>query len=133
MQDDGMPGAAAHLSIMFADISGSTLMYAVRGDSVAFSLTSTCLTLMEEQVKSVGGRVVKRVGDGIMAVFETTEAAVSAAVGIQEALDKPGSELRREGLHVRVGVACGRSVLAGGDVYGDVVNVAARLQAHAGP
>lgn len=122
----------AQLAVLFADICGSSLMYAVRGDTVAFNLTSTCLTLMEEHVRRHGGRVVKRVGDGVMAVFENPEPAVHTAEAIQRAVETPGSLLCREGIQVRFGISCGTAVLDGDDVYGDVVNVAARLVSHAG-
>jgi adenylate cyclase len=133
MQDDAAPGAANPLTVLFADISGSSLLYAVRGDAAAFNLMSACLNVMEEQVRLVGGRVIKRVGDEVMAIFDTAEAAVSAAAGIQRAVDQPGSELHRESIHVRVGISTGTALLDAGDVYGDVVNVGARLVAHASP
>jgi len=133
MANDATSGPATQLSILFADISDSSLMYAERGDTQAFKLTTACLDLMEEQVHLAGGRVIKRVGDAVLAVFDTTQAAVGAATGIQERLDAPRSPLRAQGIHVRAGISRGRAVLAGDDVYGDVVNVAARLVARAGP
>jgi adenylate cyclase len=133
MEDDEVRSPAAPLTILFADISDSSLTYAMRGDTVGYTLANACLQLMEGQVAAARGRVIKRVGDGILALFESTEAALTAAVGIQRALDAPGCMLRAEGIHVRVGVTCGRAVLADGDVYGDIVNVAARLVSHAGP
>jgi adenylate cyclase len=132
MENPTPTSTSPDLTILFADISGSSLMYATRGDAVAFNLTSTCLNLMEEHVGQHGGRVVKRVGDGVMAVFESPEAALRAAEAIQRAVDTPDSLLRRERIQVRVGISCGPAVLDGDDVYGDVVNVAARLVSHAG-
>jgi adenylate cyclase len=122
----------AQVSVLFADISGSTLMYAVRGNAVAFNLTSRCLGMLEEQVTAAGGRTIKRVGDAILAVFDSAEAAVRAAAAMQHALEAPDSPIRSEGLHVRIGIATGGALLEGGDVHGDVVNVAARLVALAG-
>jgi class 3 adenylate cyclase len=132
-----MPGArsavpSAAITVLFADISGSALLCATRGDETAYELISTCLTLLEEQVQRVGGRVIKRVGDAILAVFDGAEPAVHAAAGMQFALEAPGCELRAEGVRVRVGIATGTAVLDAGDVYGDVVNVAARLISLAG-
>jgi class 3 adenylate cyclase len=127
-----MSSASAPVTILFADISGSTLMYAVRGNEVAFQITSACLTLLEEQVTAAGGRVVKRVGDAILAAFEAGEAAVRAAAGMQRALEDPACTVRAEGILVRVGIASGAAVHDAGDVYGDVVNVAARLVSLAG-
>lgn len=108
-------------------------MYAVRGNVAAFNLTSACLNLMDAQVVGAGGRVVKRVGDAILAVFEIPAAAVEAAAAIQEALEASECTLRREGIHVRAGISYGPAVVDAGDVFGDVVNVAARLISHAGP
>jgi adenylate cyclase len=129
---DARHASEVQLAILFADISGSSLMYAVRGDTAAFSLTSVCLNLMEEQVGAHGGRVVKRVGDGVMAVFDEPAHAVQTAEAIQRAVETPDSMLRREGIQVRFGISCGTAVHDGDDVYGDVVNVAARLVSHAG-
>ena len=127
-QDDTLTAA----TVLFADISGSTTLYAVRGDAVAFQLTSRCLALLEEHVAAARGRVVKRLGDGVLAVFDSAPLAVDAAVEIQRALAAVDSALRQEGLHVRVGISSGAVVLAPDDIYGDVVNVAARLVALAG-
>ena len=62
MADEGQDERLKPVTVLFADISGSTLMYAERGDATAFGLTSTCLNLLEEQATAVGGRVVKRLG-----------------------------------------------------------------------
>jgi adenylate cyclase len=121
------------VSVLFADISGSTLMYAVRGDEVAFKLTSACLSLLEQEVQRFGGRVIKRVGDAILAAFAGSEAAVRAAAGMQHALESPDCPVRGEGVLVRVGVSTGMAVRdPTGDVYGDIVNIAARLVSLAG-
>ena len=120
------------VTVLFADISGSTTLYAVRGDAVAFQITSRCLALLEQQVTAAQGRVVKRLGDAVLAVFDTAAPAVEAAVEMQRALADPDSPLRQEGLHVRVGISSGAAVLAPDDVFGDVVNVAARLVSLAG-
>lgn len=120
------------VTVVFADISGSTTLYAVRGDAAAFQITSRCLALLEEHVTAAQGRVVKRLGDAVLAVFETPAPAVHAAIEMQRALSEPESPLRQEGLHVRVGISSGAAVLAPDDVFGDVVNVAARLVSLAG-
>lgn len=132
MEGEAGGDAGAQLAILFADISGSSLLYAVRGDVVAFNLTSSCLNLMDEHVQRAGGRVVKRLGDAILAAFESAAAAVRAATTIQEALAAPDCALRGEGIHVRAGISYGPAVLDAGDVYGDIVNVASRLVSHAG-
>jgi class 3 adenylate cyclase len=133
MSEAGASGKTKPVTALFADISGSTLMYAVRGNEVAFQLTSTCLTLLEGCVAAAGGRVIKRVGDAILAAFGDGEAAVQSAVAMAHALEAPDCPVREENIRVRVGVATGEAVHDAGDIYGDVVNVAARLTSLAGP
>lgn len=122
----------APVAVLFADISGSTLLYAIRGDEEAFRLSSSCLGLVQEELEACGGRIVKRLGDALLAVFADVEGAVQAAAGMQRRMDDPQCDLHDEGVHVRVGIAWGSAVFDDGDVYGDVVNVAARLVALAG-
>jgi adenylate cyclase len=124
--------AEAPITVIFADISGSTMLCAVRGDETAYKLVSACLTTLETEVQRFNGRVIKRVGDAILAVFDAPEPAVHAAHAMQVALEAPGSETHAEGVRVRVGIATGTAVLDAGDIYGDVVNVAARLTSLAG-
>ncbi len=133
MDDDAVHLPADHLAVLFADISDSSLLYAMRGDSVAFALSTKCIDVMIAEIRRAGGRVVKRIGDGLLATFKQADASVRAASGIQQALDDRSSVLSQEGLHVRIGISAGRAVLRDDDVFGDVVNVAARLETHAGP
>lgn len=131
MENAPVHGPAEPLTVMFADISDSSLLYATRGNTVAFGITTRCVSLMIQEVQRAGGRVVKRIGDEIMAAFTTGQAALHAAAGIQRALDADDSGLRAQGVRVRVGISAGRAVVTEGDVFGDVVNVAARLVSHA--
>jgi class 3 adenylate cyclase len=120
------------MTVLFADITGSTTLYAQRGDATAFALASTCLTLVEAEIRATGGRVIKRLGDGVLAVFETPLPAIEAAARIRAAIDDAARSQASEGVQVRVGIATGQAVLSADDVYGDTVNVAARLVSLAG-
>jgi class 3 adenylate cyclase len=120
------------LTALFADMAGSTTLYAERGDVEGHRIASQCIELLESQVRAVGGRVIKRIGDEILAVFDTADAAVRAASGMHQAFETHAADLRREGVHVRIGMATGSAVVTEDDVFGDVVNVAARLVALAG-
>jgi class 3 adenylate cyclase len=115
------------ITVLFADITGSTTLYAQRGDATAFALATACLDLVDARIAAAGGRVVKRLGDGVLAVFDTPAAALAAAAEIRATMDDPAGASAREGLRVRAGIAAGPAVVVPGDVYGDVVNVAARL------
>jgi class 3 adenylate cyclase len=132
MSASGQGDSTTPVAVLFADISGSTLLYAMRGDEEAFRLSSNCLNLVQEEMEACGGRIVKRLGDALLVVFTSGESAVQAAAGLQRRMDDPQCGLHEEGVHVRVGIAWGSAVFDDGDVYGDVVNVAARLVALAG-
>ena len=125
-----MSRKAANLSTVFADISGSTRLYETLGDSVARELVSECLDLMTEHITRHGGIVIKTIGDEIMCTFPTAEAAVEASMGMQEGVteDLPDRNPNTPStLTIRVGLHYGPAILEGGDVFGDAVNVAARM------
>ena len=108
-------------------------MYALRGDTVAFALVSSGVTLMEREIAAHRGRVVKRLGDGVLAAFEKVESALHATQAVFTALANAETGSAQEPLHVRFAISHGMAVVAGTDVFGDVVNVAARLLARAAP
>jgi class 3 adenylate cyclase len=120
------------VTVHFVDISGSTTLYAERGDAEAYELTRTCLDTVVAAVRAAGGRVLRHVGDGVLSIYDRAEDALRAAIAIGEAVEDPRGRLAREGLHVRSGINTGRAVMVDGDVYGDVANVAARLVGRAG-
>src|SRR5271169_4639897 len=115
------------VTVLFVDISGSTALYAERGDAAAFGLTMACLDLVGAQVTAEGGRVLRPVGDGLLSVFDTSEQALRAAIRISQTTEDPAFPLASEGVRVRSGISSGSAVLLADDVYGDVANVAARL------
>ena len=125
-------GAAA-VAVLFADIVDSSLLYATSGNTVAFTLTTECVHIMIEEVRRVGGRALKRIGDSIMAVFDHVDSAVDAAEAIQKVMAQSEPGAAHDRLRVHIGISAGPAVVTEGDVFGDVVNVAARLEKQAGP
>jgi class 3 adenylate cyclase len=121
------------IAVLFADISGSVGIYASKGDTVAFKLNDSCLRIIEGEVRKNTGREIKRAGDAVLAVFDSPSDAVRAATGMVVATDDPTGVFCKEGVLVRVGISYGTVVEADGDVYGDQVNIAARLTSLAGP
>ena len=117
------------LSIMFADIAGSTRLYETIGNDRAREVTSRCLGLLSEVTQEFQGRVVKTIGDEVMCTFPTADAAAQAAVRMQETVADEGDTLGH--LHIRVGFHFGEVILEKGDVFGDAVNLAARMAAQA--
>ena len=127
-------------TILFADLRGSTSLYEKLGNAEASAVVTQSVGLMGRVVEALGGRVVKTLGDGLMAMFDAPAAAVASADEMHEALGRIGSpagtsfamSARIAALKLQVGLALGEVVEMGGDVFGDAVNVAARLLDHAG-
>jgi len=114
------------LAVLFADVSGSTSLYETLGDRAALAAVESVLNLLKRAVAVQQGRVVKTIGDEVMAVFESADTALQAAVDMQTQV----SELPTVGdvrLGIRVGFHAGPVLEERGDVFGDAVNTAARL------
>ncbi len=113
-------------AVLFADVSGSTSLYETAGDAVAVEAIERCLAAMRKATETGGGRVVKTIGDAIMALFPTSDLAAGAAAEMQHAIDQllPVASTK---LGVRVGFHFGPVMQRDGDVFGDTVNVAWRL------
>src|SRR4051812_32939762 len=117
---------ARHATVLFADVSGSTKLYESEGDKVAMMAITNCLDQLRQSAEASGGRVVKTIGDEVMVVFPTPDAAALAASSMQSAIDGlPAVGATK--LAVRIGFHCGPVIQSGNDLFGDTVNLAARL------
>ena len=119
--------------VLFTDLVGSTELRGRLGEDAADELRRRHDQLLAQAVEANNGRVVKGLGDGIMATFAGASDAVAAAVAIQQAVDR----LNRSGkasvpLAVRVGLSAGDVSFEDDDVHGTPVIEAARLCAAAG-
>ncbi|MCU1358302.1 MAG: Adenylate cyclase [Acidimicrobiales bacterium] len=112
-------GPAAPITVVFTDLEGFTRFTANEGDEVAAALIAEHQRIMGPIVRSRGGRIVKRMGDGLMLAFPAPEAAVLASLELVAAVDRP--------LPLRAGLHLGEAVVSHDDVMGHVVNVAARI------
>jgi len=110
------------MAVLFADIAGSTALYERLGDRAALAHISTCMDRLVAATGKVGGRVVKTIGDEVMCAFGGAGDAVRAATDMQL-----GQAAARDGLGLRVGFHYGEVIERDGDVFGDSVNVAARV------
>jgi len=116
-------------AVMFADVSGSTRLYEVAGDAAALAAIGSCIRVMTACACASQGRIIKAIGDEIMVLFPSAEEAMLAAVDIQHAVSQlaPVSGIP---MSVHIGLHHGPILLdASGDVFGDTVNLAARLTA----
>ena len=121
-----MAEQVSEVSVLFADVSGSTRLYETAGDAVAHAAIEKCVNLMREKTLNAKGRVVKTIGDEVMSAFATADAAADAAIEMQSAI----SALPPVGgtqIGIRIGFNHGPVVERDGDVFGDAVNLAARL------
>jgi adenylate cyclase len=113
-------------AMLFADVVGSTTIYEKLGDKPAAKLIETCVAILREAVGAQGGRVVKTIGDEVMAVFPRAAAAYEAAKSMQCKVNQmePVSGIK---LAVRIGFHYGPVLEENNDFFGDGVNTAARL------
>jgi class 3 adenylate cyclase/predicted ATPase len=132
------------ITVMFCDLVGSTSLAAELDAEDWRDLVGTYLDEASAAVTGLGGHVLKRLGDGLMALFgyphaqeNDAERAVRAALAIQRALAEINARNARRGapaLQARVGLDSGPVVVdATGEVFGDAPNVAARVQSAAAP
>ncbi len=120
------------VAVWFADIVGYSAR-AAEDETGALRLVEILQTLSRETVRRYGGRVVKFLGDAVLAEFPSTDLAVRAAVALN--IEYADKSITSGGVHrLRIGVHVGDvAVGADGDLYGDAVNVAARIQEAAEP
>lgn len=137
MQQGGGPGMVEavgtepqNLAILFADIVDSSRLYATYGDAEARRIVSACLDRMTQIVSEHRGAVVKTIGDEIMCSFPSADEAVTAAVQMHQSLREETANGRlHRGLSLRIGLHQGPVVREGADIFGDAVNLAARMAA----
>ena len=127
-----MAPKTVNLAIVFADISGSTKLYETLGDQVARAKVAETLETITGVVKAHNGTVIKTIGDEVMCTFLTAEEAANACCEMHESLDEVNANIK-EGtvIAIRVGMHYGPAIMEGGDVFGDAVNLAARMAAQA--
>jgi hypothetical protein len=113
-------------AVLFADVAGSTALYERLGDDRAFTLVESCLAIMADCTTEAQGRVVKTIGDAVLSVFGSANAAAGSAVAMQRQVEKLGTTAGTH-LCLRIGFHFGPVVERDGDVFGDTVNLASRL------
>src|SRR3990167_8348774 len=119
------------LTVLFTDIVGSTHYFERFGDTAGLAMLHRHTEQATAVIQQHQGNVIKTIGDSVMAEFPEPAQAVRAAVDIQRQQWKQNEQLPdQEQTHLRIGVHAGLGFRYGGDVYGDVVNVAAQLRCH---
>ena len=123
------------VTILFSDIKGSTPYFERKGDAEGLAMVQHHNDLLFPIIERAGGRVVKTIGDAIMACFKDPAGAVRAAIQMQQVLedDRAKTEIEEDRIHIRVALHKGLGIEKDNDVFGDVVNATAKIQQQANP
>ena len=108
-------------AIMFTDIVGYTALMG-KDEQKAFELLDTNRQIHKQAIEQYNGKLIKELGDGVMASFNTVSDAVNAAIIIQKAC------MATKELSLRIGIHQGEIIFEVNDIYGDAVNIASRIQ-----
>jgi len=124
-----------NVAIMFTDIKGSTKYFETYGDIEGRALIETHNRMLFPIISAHGGKVIKTIGDAIMAMFEKPDQAVLAGMEMQKALAEYNKtqDQKHKAIHIRIGLNYGPAVVESADVFGDAVNVAARVESKCEP
>ncbi|MFV2074257.1 MAG: protein kinase, partial [Thermoanaerobaculales bacterium] len=119
-------------AVWFADIVGYTSLSA-RNEDAALAVVDVLQSLAQQIVDQHDGKIVKFVGDAVLVVFDSVEAALRSALTLQEQFSQ-NERVQQHRAALRVGCHLGEVAWArDGDVYGDGINVASRIEGQAGP
>ena len=121
-------------AILSADAAGYSRLMA-RDERTTVAALDHARGVFRSEIESRGGRVIDMAGDSVLALFDTANGALGAALAVQQALDAAGAGVPdRQRMRFRIGIHLGDVMeKRDGTVYGDGVNIAARLQALAEP
>lgn len=121
-----MNNSAKPLAIVFSDICASTTLFERFGDAYARSIESVALHVMGSTVQKFGGWVVNEIGDEVLSAFEDCNSAVLACIAMHSAVAEHRLLFEND-IYIRIGVHWGEALVEGDNIFGDSVNVAARM------
>jgi adenylate cyclase len=121
-------------AILAADVAGYSRLMSVDEEGTHARLRAHLRQLVEPKIKEYGGRVVKNTGDGMLAEFPSAVNAVRCAAEIQHGMINRNADVPEDKrITFRIGVNLGDVIVEPEDIFGDDVNIAARLEALAEP
>ncbi|MEZ5461764.1 adenylate/guanylate cyclase domain-containing protein [Dokdonella sp.] len=120
--------ASSTLTILFADVSGSTKLFELRGNVAARDIIAAVLEALTEVANRHGGKLIKTIGDEIMCTFPSAVQGLLAATDMQRRM-KSDEAFVQDNIGIRIGLHHGEALVEETDVFGDAVNVAARMAA----
>jgi len=121
-------GAQKTVTILFTDIEDSTKHWEKHGDVKGRLIIDQHNRLLFPVISRFRGRIVKTIGDAVMASFKDPSRALKAAIAIQQFLRNEQQHDPEFKLRVRIGIHTGEAIVEKNDVFGDVVNTASRVE-----
>jgi class 3 adenylate cyclase/Flp pilus assembly protein TadD/predicted Ser/Thr protein kinase len=132
--DEHLRQHKSNSAVLFTDVVASTEYFDRYGDTAGFAMVDRHAQLEGGIVREFEGRVVKTIGDSVMAEFSDPAACVRAAIELQRKLYSMNEKLpQRDRLQLRIGINYGSCFRQEGDLFGDAVNLAARITKYSGP
>jgi len=119
------------VAILFADVVGSTQLYDKFGDTKASETVAKCLDVMKEATRQYNGKVIKTIGDEVMATFPSVDEAMSASIMMQVRITADNKQEGRIPVSIRIGCHYGPVVQEQNDIFGAAVHTANRMTSQA--
>jgi len=121
-------------AILAADVAGYSRLMGVDEEGTLERLKALRRELLDPKIAEHRGRIVKTTGDGLLVEFASVVDAVRCAVAVQQAMPERNTGVGAESrIEFRIGINLGDVIVEGDDIYGDGVNIAARIEALADP
>src|SRR3984893_2717367 len=121
-------------AILAADVAGYSGRMGAGGEGTIESPKALRRELLDPKIGEHHGRIVKTTGDGILVEFPSVVDAVGCAVAVQQAMAAQNTGVEADSrIELRIGINLGDVIVEGDDLYGDGVNIAARIEALAYP
>jgi TolB-like protein/class 3 adenylate cyclase len=117
-------------AILAADVAGYSRLMGTDEEGTLERLKALRRELLDPRIAEHRGRIVKTTGDGLLVEFASVVDAVRCAVAVQQAMPERDTGVAAEGrIELRIGINLGDVIVEGDDLYGDGVNIAARIEA----
>jgi adenylate cyclase len=121
-------------AILAADVAGYSRLMGADEEGTLERLKALRRELVDPKIAEHHGRIVKTTGDGLLVEFASVVDAVRCAVEVQQAMPERNTSVAAENrIELRIGINLGDVIVEGDDLYGDGVNIAARIEALADP
>jgi class 3 adenylate cyclase len=121
-------------AILAADVAGYSRLMGADEEGTLAQLKAHRRALVDPKIAEHRGRIVKTTGDGMLVEFASVVDALRCAVEVQQGMAKRNAEVPQDKrIEFRMGINVGDIIIDGDDIYGDGVNVAARLEGVAEP